>query len=76
MHKRILLIMVFVLSVAGAGAQELQARLTVMTNKISSNVDKKIFNTLQVALNNFINNRKWSTDVFASNEKIQFSSEH
>jgi hypothetical protein len=52
-------------------AQELQARLTVMTNKISTNIDKKIFNTLQTALTNFINNRKWSNDAFAPNEKIQ-----
>jgi hypothetical protein len=71
MHKKILLIGVFVLAVAGAGAQELQARLTVMTNKISSNIDKKIFMTLQTALNNFVNNRKWAADAFAPNEKIQ-----
>lgn len=52
-------------------AQEIQARLTVMTNKISTNIDKKIFNTLQTALTNFLNNRKWSSDAFAPNEKIQ-----
>jgi hypothetical protein len=71
MHKKILLIGVFVCAVAGAGAQELQARLTVTANKVSTNVDKKIFQTLQTALNNFVNNRKWATDVFAPNEKIQ-----
>jgi Domain of unknown function (DUF4835) len=71
MHKRILIIAIFILAITSAGAQELQARLTVMTNKISTNVDKKIFMTLQTALNNFVNNRKWSTDVFSPNEKIQ-----
>lgn len=63
--------LLFVLSVAIAGAQEIQARLSVMTNKISTKVDKKIFMTLQTALTNFVNNRKWSPDVFAPNEKIQ-----
>ncbi len=56
---------------AGLQAQELQARLTVMTSKISTNIDKKIFQTLQTGLTNLINNRKWSNDVFAPNEKIQ-----
>lgn len=71
MHKRILIAIAFMATIGDASAQELQARLTVMTNKISSNVDKKIFTTLQTALTNFVNNRKWSADVFASNEKVQ-----
>jgi hypothetical protein len=52
-------------------AQELQARITVTTNQISSQVDKKIFQTLQGALNNFLNNRKWTNDNFQASEKIQ-----
>ncbi|HEX6191039.1 MAG TPA: DUF4835 family protein, partial [Chitinophagaceae bacterium] len=46
-------------------AQEIQARLTVMTNQISTTVDKKIFMTLQTALTNFVNGRKWSPDVYS-----------
>ena len=60
-----------VLVLSSAKSQEIQARLTVMTNKISTAIDKKIFMTLQTALTNFLNQRKWSTDVFAPNEKIQ-----
>ena len=41
-----------------------------MTSKISTQVDKKIFQTLQTALTNFLNNRKWTTDAFQPNEKI------
>ncbi len=52
-------------------AQELQARVSVIANQVSSQVDKKIFQTLQGALTNFINNRKWTNDNFQSNEKIQ-----
>jgi hypothetical protein len=52
-------------------AQEIQARLTVSPLKINSQVDKKIFQTLQTGLTNFLNNRKWTTDVFQANEKIQ-----
>jgi hypothetical protein len=71
MIKKTWLIAFFVMIAAAAGAQEIQARLTIMTNQISTKVDKKIFMTLQTTLTNFINNRKWSPDVFAPNEKIQ-----
>jgi len=52
-------------------AQEIQARFTVLASQISTEVDKKIFQTLQTAVTNFINNRKWTTDEFQPNEKIQ-----
>ncbi|MEO6219862.1 MAG: DUF4835 family protein [Ginsengibacter sp.] len=53
--------------------QELKARVSVLTNRVGNNVDKKAFQTLQTALNNFVNNRKWSTDQFAQKEKIECS---
>lgn len=52
-------------------AQELQARVTVMAAKVSNQVNKNIFQTLQTALTGFVNNRKWTTDAFQPNEKIQ-----
>lgn len=52
-------------------AQELQARLTVMSNRVSTQVDKKVFNTLQTALANFLNNRKWTGDTYQPQEKIK-----
>jgi hypothetical protein len=71
MLKRILFIFSFALIVAQAQAQEIQARLTVMTNKISTQVNKNVFQTLQTGLTNFLNNRKWTGDAFQPNEKIQ-----
>lgn len=61
----------FFITMLPVEAQEIQARLTVRADKISTQVDKKIFNTLQAALLNFVNNRKWTNDVFKPNEKIQ-----
>ncbi|MFL9485381.1 DUF4835 family protein [Chitinophagaceae bacterium LWZ2-11] len=69
----ILLSLLFTLSVKQMYAQELQARVTVNAAKIGTTVDKKIFNTLQTQLANFINNRKWTADVFKQNEKIDCS---
>ncbi len=52
---------------------QLRARVTVLSNQVGSNVDKKTFQTLQTALNDFVNTRKWSTDNFNTNEKIECS---
>jgi hypothetical protein len=52
-------------------SQELQARFTVMANRVSTQVDKKTFQTLQSAVNTFINNRKWTSDNFQPQEKIK-----
>jgi hypothetical protein len=37
---------------------------------VSSQVDKKIFQTLQTSLTNFLNTRKWTSSVFTINERI------
>jgi hypothetical protein len=52
-------------------AQELQARFSIMANKVSTQVDKKVFQTLQTSLTNFLNNRKWTSDVYQPQEKIK-----
>jgi hypothetical protein len=54
-------------------AQELRARVSVLSNRVADNVDKKTFQTLQTALDNFINTRKWTSDNFAPQEKIDCS---
>ena len=54
-------------------AQELRAKVNVLANRVENTIDKKVFVTLQTALNNFINNRKWSSDKFSQEEKIDCS---
>ena len=63
----------FVFLALTANAQELRARVSVLSNRVASNVDKKTFQTLQTALNNFVNDRKWSNDKFGTQEKIDCS---
>ncbi len=61
------------LSCSCAGmAQELNARITVNGDKIA-NANKSVFTTLQNALTEFINNRKWTDATFAVNERIDCS---
>lgn len=52
-------------------AQELKANITVVSNQVNSNVNQNVFRTLQTALNTFINTRKWTSDNFQPNEKIE-----
>lgn len=52
-------------------AQELSAKVTIISNRIGTSVDKKIFTTLQNQLNNLLNSRKWTDQNFKVNERIE-----
>jgi len=54
-------------------AQELAATVNVQTNKIENQIDTKIFTQFQKQLKDFINQRKWTSDAFAIEEKIDCS---
>ncbi len=70
--KKILLISIMVLCATKVTiGQELLAKINVNASRVGSGVEKKMFTTLQTALNNFVNNRKWTTDAFAPNERIE-----
>ena len=71
MRKKILICLTFIVFIFSVQGQEIQARLTGIVNKVSSEVNKKIFLTLQTALTNFLNSRRWTNDVFQPGEKIQ-----
>jgi hypothetical protein len=70
MRKLIFLLWMPLLCCATLPAQELQAKISVNASRISSQIDKKVFQTLQNTLNNFLNTRKWTNETFQPNEKI------
>jgi Domain of unknown function (DUF4835) len=70
MHKYLLILLVS-LAIKNTEAQELKARVTVNATRIGNNVNRNVFLTLQTALNNFLNNKKWGPDNFQPNEKIE-----
>jgi hypothetical protein len=73
MLKKVWLSFFFVAMVLAVNGQELQARFSVLAAKVSTQVDKKVFQTLQTALTNFLNSRRWTNDVVQPNERIQCS---
>ena len=56
-----------------AHGQELAATVNVQTNKIENQIDTKVFTQFQKQLKDFINQRKWTTDAFSVEEKIDCS---
>lgn len=71
--RKLNLLFVLLLVAGFASAQELKARVTVLSNRVGPNVSQNVFRTLQTALNNFVNNKKWTTDNISANEKIECS---
>jgi hypothetical protein len=69
-YTKLKLLLFFVLFANTADAQELNARVTVNSSRVGTTVNKSTFQTLQTALNTFLNNHKWTTDNFLVNEKI------
>lgn len=69
MNKIIALVFSCIVS-TGLSAQELNAKVTVVATRVSNTVNRNTFMTLQTALTNFLNNRKWSNEPYAPNEKI------
>lgn len=52
-------------------AQELNCQVTVSSQQVQGTDNKRIFDNLQKQAYEFLNNTKWTKDVFASNEKIE-----
>jgi hypothetical protein len=73
MRKNFFVLITICFSYLFSDSQEIQAKLTVNVDKdkIPTTIDRKIFQTLQSGLTNFINNRKWTSDAFQTTEKIQ-----
>lgn len=69
----LLLIFIFLFLHSHGYSQELQSKVTVVASRVPTTVDKKIFQTLQTQLTNFLNNRKWTPDVFQPTERIECS---
>lgn len=71
--RKLCILLAICMSFHSAFCQELNAKVTVMSGQIKSTVDKKVFQTLQTALTNFLNNHKWTKDNYQQQEKIACS---
>ncbi len=72
MLRRLTLIVVIVVMAIFQNviAQELNCQMSVTTRQVEG-TDKQIYNTLQTALYDFVNNRRWSSYTFTIEERIE-----
>lgn len=73
LNKWTILFLLGLLLTRSVTAQELAATVTIQSSKVDNQVDPKIFVQLQSQLKDFINQRKWTGDVFTLEEKIDCS---
>jgi hypothetical protein len=64
--------LVMLLLSSGLSAQELRCQLTVNAQRITG-VDPSVFQSMQTALNEFMNNKVWTTEQFGPEERIECS---
>ena len=73
MMRKCILILFLILSSGAVMSQELAATVSIQSSKVDNQVDPKTFVQLQTQLKDFINQRKWTSESFGNEEKIECS---
>ncbi len=68
--QKILFTFVLIFSLATLYAQELRVDVTINTPK-NQTADPQLYSTLELALEEFMNNTKWTDDTYQENERIE-----
>ncbi len=68
--KTICLIAIVTLFISPASAQELNANVQVQAPQVA-NIDKRVFETMTTSIREFLNNTKWTSDQYKTQEKIE-----
>lgn len=68
--RKLLLILIAMLTAGYLQAQELNCAVTVNADQITQ-TDRRIFKTLETSIYEFINTRKWTDDNFQPDERIE-----
>ena len=72
MMRRIVLFIFCILLTAKLNAQELQAKITINHSQVQG-TDASVFENLQQTLEQFVNDRQWTSLQFQKAERIQCS---
>lgn len=67
---RVLLLTIALFTTVSTFSQELQCNVSVVSSKIQGS-NKSVYQTLQTAINEFMNNRVWTNHVFDVEERIE-----
>jgi hypothetical protein len=70
MRKKLCLLILFLNVLSLSYAQELRCSVQVVSPQVQG-TNKKVYQTLQTALTDFMNNRVWTSNVFKPEERIE-----
>lgn len=73
MKRRLLLIVVFFSLSAISKAQELNCTIDINYSQIQGSVNKQIFDQMKNVVFQFMNNTKWTNEIYTQQEKIECS---
>lgn len=68
--RSLICLLVVLVPLCGLNAQELNCQVQVVSPSIQGTTEKRIFDNLQKAMFEFMNNTKWTNDVFSYDERI------
>ena len=68
--KKIVVCLLFIATVFNANSQELLCNVRVNSSQVQTS-DRKVFQTMQTEIYEFINNRKWTTTNIQNEERIE-----
>jgi len=63
----------FIVTIGPAYSQELNCQVTVNSTQIQGTTEKQVFDQVQKAVFEFMNNTKWTKDNYTTNERIDCS---
>lgn len=72
MRQFYILFLVFFLEI-NANAQELNCQVSIVSQQVQGTTEKQIFDQLQKSIYEFMNNTKWTKDLYTTNERIDCS---
>lgn len=73
MIKRITIILTLALLSNTSFSQELNCQVTINTQQIQGTVQKQIFEQMQKSIFEFMNNRRWTNDLYTAQERLDCS---
>ena len=73
MIKRTIIILILIFITRMSFGQEFNCQVTINTQQIQGTVQKQIFDQMKLVVTEFMNNRKWSNDLYTAQERLDCS---
>lgn len=73
MIKRLIIVLIFTSLSKISFSQEFNCQVTINSNQIQGTDKKQIFDQMQKAVLEFVNNRRWTNDVYTFQERLDCS---